>query len=87
MTGVRSESEIVDDDASFEVVVARLSEVVEELEQGDLALERSLAIFERGIHLHRLGARRLDEAERRVEALLNRSGAVETRPIEDLVDG
>lgn len=87
MTGVRSESEIVDDDASFEVVVARLSEVVERLEQGELPLEESLAVFERGIHLQRLGARRLDEAERRVEALLNRGGGVATRPMEDLVDG
>jgi exodeoxyribonuclease VII small subunit len=55
---------------SFEQILTRLAEVVEQLESGKLPLERSLAVFEEGIRLSRLGAQRLDEAERRVEELL-----------------
>jgi exodeoxyribonuclease VII small subunit len=68
--------------ASFEEVLARLQEVVESLETGDLPLERSLAIFEEGVRLSRLGARRLDEAESRVEELLSGEGPIGTRPLE-----
>lgn len=57
-------------DLSFEEILARLSQVVEQLERGDLPLERSLAIFEEGVRLSRLGQRRLDDAETRVEELL-----------------
>ena len=64
---------------SFEQVLSRLTEVVERLEGGDLPLEESLAVFEEGIQLSRLGARRLDEAEARVEELLG--DAETTRPL------
>ncbi|MCC6876695.1 MAG: exodeoxyribonuclease VII small subunit [Sandaracinaceae bacterium] len=54
----------------FEQILARLREVVEQLEGGSLPLEQSLTVFEEGIRLSRLGARRLDEAERRIEELV-----------------
>lgn len=68
------------EELSFEDILARLSQVVEQLERGDLPLERSLAIFEEGVRLSRLGQRRLDEAETRVEELL--ADGVSTRPID-----
>jgi exodeoxyribonuclease VII small subunit len=72
------------DEPSFEQVLERLTELVAQLEQGDLPLERSLMLFEEGIRLSRLGARRLDQAERRVETLLaDDEGGVHTRPMED----
>ena len=55
---------------SFEQIVGRLHQVVERLESGELPLEESLTSFEEGIRLSRLGAERLDAAERRVEELL-----------------
>lgn len=55
---------------AFEEILARLEDVVMRLERGDLPLEESLRIFEEGISLSRLGARRLSDAERRVELLL-----------------
>jgi exodeoxyribonuclease VII small subunit len=67
---------------TFEEILGRLSEVVEKLEGGDLPLETSLAIFEEGIRLSRLGGLRLDEAEARVEKLLSDEGGVTTRPLE-----
>jgi exodeoxyribonuclease VII small subunit len=55
---------------SFEDAARRLGEIVEELEAGDLPLERSLALFEEGVRLARTAQERLDRAERRVEELL-----------------
>jgi exodeoxyribonuclease VII small subunit len=59
---------------AFEEILNRLSTVVERLESGDMTLEDSLALFEEGVRLSRLGAVRLDEAERRVERLLSEDG-------------
>ena len=58
---------------SFEEILAKLTRVVERLETGDLPLEESLAVFEEGIQLSRLGSGRLDAAEAKVEELLGES--------------
>lgn len=67
---------------SFEQILEALSEVVEQLESGDAPLEQSLAIFEQGVKLSRVGGRRLDEAERRIEMLLTNNGEVSTAPFD-----
>jgi exodeoxyribonuclease VII small subunit len=56
----------------FETALAELETVVKTLEQGELPLERSLELFERGIALARFCHTRLEEAERRVELLTER---------------
>ena len=56
--------------ASFEESSRRLAKIVEQLEAGDLPLERSLELFEEGVRLARAAQERLDRAERRVEELL-----------------
>lgn len=66
---------------SFEQILARLEHVVTRLESGELPLEESLAIFEEGIRLSRAGAKRLDDAERRVEELLEGGDSTRTRPL------
>lgn len=76
-----------DESLSFEQILERLQAVVETLEQGDTPLEQALSEFERGVSLARLGSRRLDEAERRVELLLSDEDGVRTRPIDkELID-
>lgn len=55
---------------SFETSLEALEEIVHKLEQGDLPLEESLGLFERGIHLSRECQERLSQAERRIEILL-----------------
>jgi exodeoxyribonuclease VII small subunit len=60
----------VDQETRYEEIVQRLAKVVERLEGGGLSLEESIAAFEEGIRLARAGARKLDEAERKVEVLL-----------------
>lgn len=68
----------------FETALARLEELVQELEQGDLPLEQSLKLFEEGIKLSRICNTRLDEAERKVEVLLkDKAGNIKARPFEE----
>jgi len=55
---------------TFEEALARLEAIVAELEESDLPLERSLAVFEEGVRLSRLLHERLNEAERKVEILM-----------------
>jgi exodeoxyribonuclease VII small subunit len=63
----------------FETAIAELETIVKKLEEGDLALEASLQLYERGVHLSRFCHARLEEAERRIE-ILNERGEVKTAP-------
>jgi exodeoxyribonuclease VII small subunit len=54
----------------FEEILERLQLIVDKLEGGKLSLEESLREFEAGVRLSRRGAALLDEAERKVEVLL-----------------
>ncbi len=68
----------------FETALARLEEIVQQLEQGDLALEQSLKLFEEGIKLSRICNTRLEKAERKVEILLkDKSGNMISKPFEE----
>jgi exodeoxyribonuclease VII small subunit len=51
---------------TYEEAYARLEEILEALEAGDLPLEKSLALYEEGAQLSTLCAQKLDEAELRV---------------------
>ena len=56
----------------FEAAIAELEGIVKKLEEGDLPLEQSLALYERGVQLSRFCHKRLEEAERRIEILTER---------------
>jgi len=56
----------------FEAAIVELDSIVKKLEEGDLPLEQSLALYERGVHLSRFCHARLEEAERRIEILSER---------------
>lgn len=68
---------------SFEEILSRLEGVVEKLEVGDAPLSEALSTFEAGVALSRLGTQRLDEAERRIELLLQDADGTRTRPMMD----
>lgn len=57
-------------EVTFEAGMGRLEELIEELEQGDLDLDKSLALFEEGVKLTRRLNMKLDEAEKRLELLI-----------------
>ena len=49
--------------------MTRLESIVEELERGDLNIDKSLEIFEEGIKMSRLCSKKLNEAEAKIEKL------------------
>ncbi len=66
--------------ASFETCLEELEKVVKELEGGDLPLERSLELFEKGVALSETCRKQLEEAETRVEMLIKRNGKIQAEP-------
>lgn len=68
----------------FETSLARLEEIVKQLEGGDLPLEKSLKLFEEGVKLARICTRRLEEAERKLEILMkDTAGNMTAQPFEE----
>ena len=55
---------------TFEAALARLEQIVQRLEKGELALEESLVLYEEGVRLSRLCHAKLEEAEGKIELLL-----------------
>jgi exodeoxyribonuclease VII small subunit len=63
----------------FESAIAELDGIVKKMEEGDLTLEQSMALYERGLRLSRFCHARLEEAEHRIE-VLNERGQLEPAP-------
>lgn len=68
---------------SFEAALKRLEQIVKQLENGDLALDTALKLFEEGIELSRQCQKQLEEAESKVEILIKKAdGKVVARPFQ-----
>ncbi|GAB5456622.1 MAG: exodeoxyribonuclease VII small subunit [Henriciella sp.] len=66
---------------SFEEALAELETIVRQLEQGDVELEKSIAIYERGAELKKHCETRLKSAELKVEQIVQGSdGTPKTEP-------
>ena len=65
---------------TFESCLDELEKVVRELEGGDLPLERSLELFERGMGLSDSCRKQLEAAETRVEMLIRNAGKLTAEP-------
>jgi len=59
---------------SFEESLVELETIVQNLEQGDLNLEDSMALFERGLHLSQHNQEKLKGAEQQINILLAKNG-------------
>ena len=60
---------------SFEESLSELDTIVQSLEPGDLNLEESMALFERGLTLSQLSQVKLSSAEQKVKILLEKNGS------------
>jgi exodeoxyribonuclease VII small subunit len=65
---------------TFEASLDALEKVVKELEAGDLPLERSLELFEKGMALSEICRKQLENAETRVEMLIRKEGKLQPEP-------
>jgi exodeoxyribonuclease VII small subunit len=71
------------DDLSFEAALSELEQTVAQLESGDLSLEASLALFERGRRLFAHCDRLLDKAQLRVEQLTDNGEIITLAPLSE----
>ena len=82
MASKSSKEEAKSEQPSFEEGLDELEAIVEKLEDGELALEESLKLFEKGVALSESCRKRLEEAETRVEVLLKKGRKLEAEPFE-----
>ena len=72
---------------TFESALARLEQITQELESGDLSLEASLKKFDEGIKLTEFCNAKLSEARTKVEILLEKDGRLEAEPFDQTGNG
>jgi exodeoxyribonuclease VII small subunit len=72
------DNEASEDDTSFEESLDELEALVDRLERGQLLLDESLELFERGMKLARICNRKLSKAERKIELLIEENGSLKT---------
>ena len=71
------------DALSFEAALNELERVVAALEQGDVALEESIRLYERGAALRAHCQRKLEDAEAKVALITQGAeGRIDAKPIE-----
>lgn len=66
----------------FEECLERLERIVQELEKGEVPLEKSLTLFEEGMQLSATCKKQLEDAEGKVEILLKQNGKLQPEPFE-----
>ncbi len=66
----------------FERALDELEKLVERMEEGELSLEESLKLYERGIELSKACQKALDAAEKRIRILSERDGKSELEAFE-----
>ena len=72
--------------AKFEECIQRREKIVQELEQGEVPLEKSLTRFEEGMQLSSSCRKELEEAEGKVEILLKQNGKVQLEPFDAVTE-
>jgi len=88
MTKNKESDKLLEDEAleaeglSFEKALEKLEGHVRTLEQGELTLHESLNIFEDGMKLAKFCNKKLDEAEQKIEILLEKNGDLVKEPFQ-----
>ena len=68
---------------SFEVAFRRLESIVQKIEDGELALEESIKLYEEGIQLWKLCDSKLEKAKSKIEKLVKQeSGSLSAEPFD-----
>jgi len=70
------------EESTFEEALQSLEAIVDRLEEGNLELEDALSAFEDGVKLTRRCAGQLEDAERRIEELVQEGEKWIARPFE-----
>jgi exodeoxyribonuclease VII small subunit len=73
-----------DNEPTFKEAIEELEKITDSLESGELELEQSIALFERGVSLIKYCQDKLDSAQAKVELLVDSlEGEIESVPLEE----
>lgn len=67
---------------NFEEAMQELEKIAEELEKGDLSLDKSVSKFEEGMKLSKKCSDLLDTAEKKITMLINDNGEIKEEPFD-----
>ena len=69
----------MEEEVSFEAAMERLDKIVAELESGDVPLEKAIDLFQEGMKLSKLCGEKLEQAERKIEMLVDEDGHLQKK--------
>ncbi|GGH25107.1 exodeoxyribonuclease VII small subunit [Paenibacillus segetis] len=69
---------------NFEDAMNQLEEVVAQLENGDVPLEKAIDLFQKGMQLSQLCSQKLAQVERKIEMIVENGGEIEKKPFAPL---
>lgn len=67
---------------NFEASMKELEEIAEKLSDGEISLDESIKLFENGMKLSKSCQKILEDAEKKVNILLEKDSSIEKQPFE-----
>ncbi|MFD1989693.1 exodeoxyribonuclease VII small subunit [Paenibacillus nicotianae] len=67
---------------NFEEAMDRLEEIVSELENGDVPLEKAIDLFQQGMKLSQVCGSKLEQVERKIEMIVEEDGELRKKPFD-----
>ena len=77
---------MAEQEISFEQAMDKLETVVQQLESGDVPLEKAIELFQQGMELAKVCSGKLDQIERKIEVLVEDGGSFTAKPF-TMADG
>ncbi|CAM3312021.1 exodeoxyribonuclease VII small subunit [Paenibacillus lactis] len=71
---------------SFEEAMAQLEQIVEQLEDGDVPLEKAIDLFQQGMKLSQMCSQKLEQVEQKIEMIFEEGGELKRRPFGGALD-
>lgn len=72
---------------NFEEAMDRLEEIVSELENGDVPLEKAIDLFQQGMKLSQICGSKLEQVERKIEMIVEEDGELRKKPFDNSESG
>lgn len=72
---------------NFEEAMDRLEEIVSELENGDVPLEKAIDLFQQGMKLSQICSSKLEQVERKIEMIVEEDGELRKKPFDTSESG
>lgn len=72
----------VDKEISFEEAMEKLELIVEQLEKGDVPLEKSISLYQQGMELSKLCNNKLNSVQKKITQIMNEHGELERIDLE-----